>query len=80
VAGEEDAVAAEQVEIAGTAKQGESIGAVERQENMREPDLCVGGAPGHDGAPATNQLPHTSISWQATYATATSSTTRKDGS
>jgi hypothetical protein len=78
-AGEEDAVAADQVENAGTTKQGESIGAVEQQENMREPDLCVGGAPGHDGAPATNQLPHTSISWQATYATATSST-RKDGS
>jgi hypothetical protein len=69
--GEGDAVAAEQVENAGTAKQGESIGAVERQENMSEPDLCVGGAPGHDGAPATNQLPHASISRQATDATAT---------
>jgi hypothetical protein len=69
-AGEEDAVAAEQVENAGTAKQGESIGAVERQENMREPDSCVGGAPGHDGAPAMNQLPHASISRQATDATA----------
>jgi hypothetical protein len=70
-AGEEDAVAAEQVESACTTNQGESIGAVERQENMREPDFCVGGAPGYDGVPATNQLPHASISQQATDATAT---------
>ncbi len=65
-AGEEDAVAAEQVENTGTAKQGESIGAVEGQEKMREPDLSVGGAPGHDGAPATNQLPHGSADAMAT--------------
>jgi hypothetical protein len=42
-AGEEEAVAADRVENAGAAEQGESFGVVERQENVREPEVNAGG-------------------------------------
>jgi hypothetical protein len=42
MAGEHDAVAADQVENAIAAEQGEIVGAVERQDNVREPEVNVG--------------------------------------
>jgi hypothetical protein len=71
VTDEEDVVAAEQVQNAGTAKQGESIGAVEQHEDAREPDMSIGGVPRQADVPVTNQLPCASISLGSTDATAT---------
>jgi hypothetical protein len=68
---EEDLVAVEQVENAGTAKQGERIGAVEQQEDGREPDLSISGVPKQAVVPVTNQLPGASISQGSADATST---------
>jgi hypothetical protein len=76
---EEDPVAAEQVENAGAAEHtGESVGAAGRQENVREPEVNVGGAASERaGAPETNHPPRVTSSRRSADAKATNQRRRQ---